>query len=687
MCLDNVVNFPFPTPPSHSALSKAERLLTWLGALDANGRITDLGRLMSVFPVAPRFAKMLIVGQQHGCLPYVIAIVAGLSVGDPFVKEFNLDPDTTDGILEDLGANGFVDSAVARDVAQCMDSEDLAAKENLRAERKKYWSAQAKLSGTDPTSDILKWLTAIGAFEYSGGTDAVCTEYYVRPKAMSEIRKLRGQLTNLVQMYCAGVDVVMDPHMPPPSKLQQSVIRQIILAGFLDQVAVRADIAGFHSPDEEMAIKRRGIHATPYVTMWSDEPVFVHPESVAYVAARRSGSMPQAVVYSELQRTTRLWAKAVTIVNTKWLATIGQPLCTFGNPLPYPVPKYNESHDQMTCYVEPRFGPKSWELSMLEADAVLEGMSICQAFDLSASDLFIRWQAFVLNQHGGDASIKPTRERLLEVRSLMQLELERKSSQRRNGAPGSATKLPRLKERAHYDKSSVGALLQGLVSGSQRETMKTPQSANRVGLLKGDGALAPRGSPMFLPMTPSAFAEPSPSAIRYSKRKNMGYTEETLNPSLSSFKLPDIRKPLCIIEQDRLSVGSEAASGDESDDDAPRNKGSASTGSQSAAKRMRYMFEKTATRTETVNKRIERMAIDVKTKYNIETLANPTYPHQNTVTAVGRILNVNSEDGQAVTPMSSGSLYLETSRRLGNGRRIPLDVHSAPTFALFPGQI
>ncbi|KAJ2511868.1 putative ATP-dependent RNA helicase DHR1 [Coemansia sp. RSA 1939] len=373
MCLDNVVNFPFPTPPSHSALSKAERLLTWLGALDANGRITDLGRLMSVFPVAPRFAKMLIVGQQHGCLPYVIAIVAGLSVGDPFVKEFNLDPDATNGILEDLGANGFVDSAVARDIAQCMDSEDLAAKENLRAERKKYWSAQAKLSGTDPTSDILKWLTAIGAFEYSGGTDAVCTEYYVRPKAMSEIRKLRGQLTNLVQMYCAGVDVVMDPHMPPPSKLQQSVIRQIILAGFLDQVAVRADIAGFHSPDEEMAIKRRGIHATPYVTMWSDEPVFVHPESVAYVAARRSGSMPQAVVYSELQRTTRLWAKAVTIVNTKWLATIGQPLCTFGNPLPYPVPKYNESHDQMTCYVEPRFGPKSWELSMVRVEEKREG--------------------------------------------------------------------------------------------------------------------------------------------------------------------------------------------------------------------------------------------------------------------------------------------------------------------------
>ncbi|KAJ1800725.1 putative ATP-dependent RNA helicase DHR1 [Coemansia sp. RSA 2399] len=367
MCLDNVVNFPFPTPPSRPALAKAERLLTWLGAFDAKGCITDLGRLMSVFPVAPRFAKMLIIGQQHGCLPYIIAIVACLSVGDPFVKEFSLGLDSSGDTLADLSERDHVETTTPNK-SQRMDSTEMAEKEHLRMKRKQYWSAQAKLAGADPTSDILKCLTVIGAFEYSGGTETVCAEYYVRPKAMSEIRKLRGQLTNLVQMYCPDVDIAMDPHMPPPTKLQQSVIRQIVLAGFLDQVAIRGDIAGFHSSDEESAVKKRGIHATPYVTMWSNEPVFVHPESVAYIAARKSGSMPQAIVYLELQHTTRLWAKMVTIVNTKWLATIGQPLCTFGNPLPYPLPKYNETHDQMTCYVEPRFGPKSWELAMVKVE-------------------------------------------------------------------------------------------------------------------------------------------------------------------------------------------------------------------------------------------------------------------------------------------------------------------------------
>lgn len=43
--------------------------------------LTVLGRTMSQFPVAPRYARMLCIGSDHKeCLPYIIAIVAGLSV-------------------------------------------------------------------------------------------------------------------------------------------------------------------------------------------------------------------------------------------------------------------------------------------------------------------------------------------------------------------------------------------------------------------------------------------------------------------------------------------------------------------------------------------------------------------------------------------------------------------------------
>ena len=108
MNIDAVVNFPFPTPPDSHTLKKAETMLTRLGALTSSsfvssnsmqtsvtagtigGKITSLGRSMSLFPLAPRHARMLVSGQQHGCLPYVITIVSILSVGDPFLREEGL---------------------------------------------------------------------------------------------------------------------------------------------------------------------------------------------------------------------------------------------------------------------------------------------------------------------------------------------------------------------------------------------------------------------------------------------------------------------------------------------------------------------------------------------------------------------------------------------------------------------
>ena len=51
-----------------------------------NSQLTPLGKAMAAFPLAPRFAKMLCLSQQHNLLPYTVAIVAALSV-----REFLLD--------------------------------------------------------------------------------------------------------------------------------------------------------------------------------------------------------------------------------------------------------------------------------------------------------------------------------------------------------------------------------------------------------------------------------------------------------------------------------------------------------------------------------------------------------------------------------------------------------------------
>ncbi|KAJ1816670.1 DNA-directed DNA polymerase alpha subunit pol12 [Coemansia sp. RSA 2598] len=333
---------------------------------------------------------------------------------------------------------------------------------------------------------------------------------------------------------------------------------------------------------------------------------------------------------------------------------------------------------------------KTFGSAKLESDALAECQSICQTFDMSASELFIRWQAFVINQCGGSSGVLPTRDRILELRSIVNQEHERRALQR--GSAGTATssqktKLTRNRERMHYDKSSVEGLLQGMVSGSQRDAIKTPQSTKRVGLLKGN-ASAVRSRAMFSPKSPSVFAEPSPSAQRYSKRANIGRTEDSLHSELPPLAQQADAAPAVVSDLYQRAADADAMSSEESEDEAAADGAGDKPGQRRAPKRMRYMFEKMGTRTETINKRIERMAIDTKAEYGIEALANPTYPHQDSVTAVGRIVNVNLNEGESgSTPITSDTLFLETSRRLGNGRRIPLDVRATPSFSLFPGQI
>ncbi|KAJ1958680.1 DNA-directed DNA polymerase alpha subunit pol12 [Dipsacomyces acuminosporus] len=327
---------------------------------------------------------------------------------------------------------------------------------------------------------------------------------------------------------------------------------------------------------------------------------------------------------------------------------------------------------------------KEFKGARLEPDAVAECQSVCQTFSLAADELFIRWQTFLINQHGGDISIQPTIDRIREVRGILQQERDRKAAQRRGGHAGQGTKLSRNKERTHYDKNSVESLLQGIASSGHRDAMTTPQSSKRIGLLKGNASTV-RNRGMFSPMSPSVFAEPSPSSIRFSQRSNMGRTEEVLHAELPALKLAEDREPLVIHDLQRKAPGGDYASSDESGDE--ETAADKDGGQDRATQRMRYMFEKMGTRTESINRRIESMAVDVKAEYKIEALANPTYPHQEAVTAVGRILNINSGEGPSTTPLSGETVFLETSRRLGNGRRVPLDVRSTPSFSLFPGQI
>ncbi len=56
---------PFLDPPPAPALTEARRLLTDLGAIEADGRITDTGRALRALPLPPRLARMIVAAGEE----------------------------------------------------------------------------------------------------------------------------------------------------------------------------------------------------------------------------------------------------------------------------------------------------------------------------------------------------------------------------------------------------------------------------------------------------------------------------------------------------------------------------------------------------------------------------------------------------------------------------------------------
>lgn len=54
-----------------------------LNIFQKDAKITTLGKTLSLFPLAPPFAKMLAMANQHDLMPYAIYLVSALSVREP----------------------------------------------------------------------------------------------------------------------------------------------------------------------------------------------------------------------------------------------------------------------------------------------------------------------------------------------------------------------------------------------------------------------------------------------------------------------------------------------------------------------------------------------------------------------------------------------------------------------------
>ncbi|XP_058137205.1 probable ATP-dependent RNA helicase DHX37 [Dasypus novemcinctus] len=337
--IEKVINFPFPTPPSVEALIAAEELLIALGALQAPPKaervkqlqrsrvscpITPLGRTMATFPVAPRYAKMLALSRQHGCLPYAITIVAAMTVRELF---------------EELDRPAASDDELTR----------LQGKRARVAQMKRIWAGQG---ASLQLGDLMVLLGAVGACEYAGCTPQFCEANGLRYKAMLEVRRLRGQLTTAVNAVCPEAGLFVDPKMQPPSESQVTYLRQIVTAGLGDHLARRVQ------SEELLDDKWRNAYRTPLL----DDPVFIHPSSVLFK------ELPEFVVYQEIVETTKMYMKGVLAVEMQWVPALLPAYCQFSKPLEEPPPSYCPERGRVLCHRTSMFYRVSWPLPAVQVD-------------------------------------------------------------------------------------------------------------------------------------------------------------------------------------------------------------------------------------------------------------------------------------------------------------------------------
>ena len=84
--LGPIEQFPFIDPPGPRAVAAGYDTLHEIGAVDAEGTITAVGREIARLPIDPRLGRMLVQAREEGCVPDMLVIAAALATQDPRVR-------------------------------------------------------------------------------------------------------------------------------------------------------------------------------------------------------------------------------------------------------------------------------------------------------------------------------------------------------------------------------------------------------------------------------------------------------------------------------------------------------------------------------------------------------------------------------------------------------------------------
>ncbi|KAK8047649.1 DNA polymerase alpha subunit B [Apiospora saccharicola] len=293
----------------------------------------------------------------------------------------------------------------------------------------------------------------------------------------------------------------------------------------------------------------------------------------------------------------------------------------------------------------------------LEPDMVAELQSIMRMHSLSVQDLFFKWESYCIKMDMDEMRLSV--ENLRSLKREIQDALERENRDRlahvvKTERKTGATPRTNIKNNSG---DYLGGMLDGLATPSStklnrssgpKRKVETPSSVTKV---KNE---FPNSSPNV--KTPAGVDRRldtmnSITAVPFNDRQNAGEVIEILNDNL-----PAPEAPIAPYAESRIKL---TAASDQ--------------------KKLAYkpLAMKLSEASEILDDRIDEFIGLVKDYHNLDDTAFGSAATQSTseIYAVGRIAS-DSPEGK----LNAASLVLETSRKIGGGRRIPLNLKKLPSY-------
>ncbi len=281
--LGNVVDFPFIDPPSSAAVKDGFAVLTELGAVDRNRKITPVGRTMARLPLDPRLSRMIIQARHEGALREVVILAAALSIQDCRERPLELEAQA------DQAHARFKDPR--SDFVSLLKIWNTFWKSPWGDESERDRQEEVNPGGSGPPKE--KSPSSPSRFASWAKMRKFCKENFVSYRRVREWRDIEEEISDILNEL-GGFE--WNEHPASYDSVHRSVV-----SGYLSHLAMRKD------KNLYVGIRNRQL--------------MVFPGSGVF---RKAGSW---IVAAEQVQTSRLFARTIANIEPSWLEELGAHLC------------------------------------------------------------------------------------------------------------------------------------------------------------------------------------------------------------------------------------------------------------------------------------------------------------------------------------------------------------------------